>query len=72
VPGVPLSLHGGWLEDADITVALKVSDVEGENTVDRVNAHHGDKAGVVDLDTLHAIVSDELLPSRVDRRDVRQ
>ena len=57
---------------ADIAVALEVGDIERENGIDQVNAHDGDQAGIIDLDALNAVVLNEPLPNRIDRRNVRQ
>jgi hypothetical protein len=43
-----------------------------EDAIDPVNAHDGNEAGIVNLDTLDAVVADYLFPNRVNRRDVRQ
>ena len=44
--------HGAGLKDVDIAVAFEIGDVEREDAVDRVDAHDGNQAGVIDLDAL--------------------
>src|SRR5205085_2078951 len=47
--GVYLGKHRGGLKSVDIAVALEISDIEREDAIDRVDAHDGNQAGIVDL-----------------------
>ena len=60
------------MKRGDAAVALKISGIECENTLHRVDAHRGNEPGIIDFDALDLVVSHNLFPSGVDRRDVRQ
>ncbi len=52
--------------------AIKVLLVEGENMINGIKLHHGDKTRIKNLDLFHTVLSYDSLPLRVNTRNIRK
>jgi len=55
----------------DIAVSFEISGIERQQTLDSVDIHHSNEAGIINPDALDSVVSYDLFPCGVDRRNVR-
>jgi len=63
---VPALCNVAGLNRRDTLVTAEVIGVVGEDAIDPVNSHRGDKSGVVNLYSLHVVLHDQLSPFRID------
>lgn len=56
----------------DAVVTLEISGIEGEDALDRVDAHDGDETGIIDPHALNPVVTNNPFPRAIDRENVRQ
>lgn len=52
----------GWMDYSQVGVALKMTDVEGENTIESVGLSSGYKAGVMGLLASYLVINNEFAP----------
>lgn len=52
----------------DTVVALEISGIKREDTVNCIDGHGGNETGIINLDALDAVVLHDLFPGGVDRR----
>jgi hypothetical protein len=69
---VPALWNVAGLNCGDTLVAAEVTGVVGEDAIDPVNSHRGDESGIVNLNSLHVMLYDELPPFRIDVRRIVQ